>query len=72
MTEFLKLLLVKINKMIKKKPGASFSVVYVRYDSLVYIVYSLRFDSVEIFLWAACHAFSLHHSACEAFYSELV
>ena len=25
------------------------------------IVYSLRFDAVEIYLWATWHAFSLHH-----------
>ena len=36
------------------------------------IAYSLRFDWVEIYWWAACHAFSLQHSACEALYSELV
>ena len=26
-----------------------------------FIVYSLRFDAVEIYLRAACHAFSLQH-----------
>ena len=35
-------------------------------------LYSLRFDSVEIYLWAACHAFSLHHSMCKALCYELV
>ena len=36
MTDFHKLFVVKINKMIKKKAGASFLVVYVIYGSLVY------------------------------------
>ena len=36
MTDFHKLFMVKINKMIKKKTGASFLVVYVIYGSLVY------------------------------------
>ena len=36
MTDFHKLFMVKINKMIKKKTGASFLVVYVTYGSLVY------------------------------------
>ena len=29
-------------------------------DSSVGIVYSLRFDTVEIDMWALCHAFSRH------------
>ena len=36
MTDFHKLFIVKTNKMIKKKTGASFSVVNVIYDGLVY------------------------------------
>ena len=32
------------------------------------MVYSLRFDSVEMDVWAACHAFSLHHK-CAKHYS---
>ena len=36
MTDFHKLLIVKMNKMINKKTGASFLVVYVSYGSLVY------------------------------------
>ena len=36
MTDFHKLLMVKINKMIEKKTGGVFSVVYVIYNSLVY------------------------------------
>ena len=36
MTDFHKLFMVKINKMIKKKTGASFLVVYIIYGSLVY------------------------------------
>ena len=36
MTYFPKLFIVKINKMIKNKTGASFLVVYVMYGSLVY------------------------------------
>ena len=35
-------------------------------------VYSQKFDSVEIYLWAMCYAFLLHHSACKALCSELV
>ena len=30
-----------------------------------HIVYSLRFEAVENSLWAARHAFSLYHQACE-------
>ena len=37
MTDFHKLCMVKVNKMIKKKTRASFLVVYVIYGSLVYI-----------------------------------
>ena len=36
MTDFPKLFMVKINKMIKKKTRASFLVVYVIYGNLVY------------------------------------
>ena len=36
MTDFHKLFIVKMNKMVDKKTGASFSVVYVIYVSLVY------------------------------------
>ena len=36
MADFHKLFLVKINKMIKKKTGASFLVIYVIHGSLVY------------------------------------
>ena len=36
MTDFRKLFMVKINKMIKKKTGGIFLVVYVIYDSLVH------------------------------------
>ena len=36
MTDFHELFMVKINKMIKKKPGGIFLVVYVIYGSLVY------------------------------------
>ena len=36
------------------------------------IVYSLRFDSIEIYLWFTCHAFSLQHSACVTLCSKLV
>ena len=37
MTDFHKLFMVNINKLIKKKTGASFLVVYVIYGSLEYI-----------------------------------
>ena len=37
-----------------------------------FIVYSLRFDVVEIDLWAACHAFSPHLYAYRVLCSELV
>ena len=37
MTDFHKLFIVKINKMIKKKTGASFVVFYIICGSLVYI-----------------------------------
>ena len=36
MTDFHKLFMVKINRMIKNETGASFLVVYVTYGSLVY------------------------------------
>ena len=36
MTDFHKLLMVKIKKMIKKKTGGIFVVVYVIYNSLLY------------------------------------
>ena len=36
MTDFHKLFMVNINKMIKKKTGASFLVVYVIYGGLLY------------------------------------
>ena len=36
MTDFHKLFMVKINRMIKKKTGASFLGVYLIYSSLVY------------------------------------
>ena len=37
MTEFHKLFMVKINKMIKKKTGGILLVIYVIYSSIVYI-----------------------------------
>ena len=51
--------IVKMNKMIHKKTGASFLVVYVVYVT----VHSLSSGKVEMFLCAACHAFTPHVNA---------
>ena len=51
--------IVKMNKMIHKKTGASFLVVYIIYV----IVHSLSSGKVEMFLCAACHAFTPHVNA---------
>ena len=70
MTDFHKLFMVKINKMIKKKTGASFLVVYVIFGSLVYtdsktvlftpptagfIPFKSYFLLNDFYAWGACN-----------------
>ena len=43
-----------------------------QYRNFDCIVFSLKFDLVEIYLWAMCHVFSLQHSVCETLCSKLV
>ena len=55
MTDSHKLFMVKINKMIKKKTGGIFLVIYVIYGSLLYIDSKETVSCLLLRLPASCH-----------------